>query len=72
MSKFEIYRADIDKVLVTVDKPTDDEAFGAWASAMMATGFMKMSDRSIEFLGGSKWRCTSAAGKTFVVEARVI
>lgn len=72
MTKFEIYRADIDKVLVTVEKPTDDEAFGAWASAAMVAGFLPMSDKATEFLGGSSWKCTSAAGKSFVVEARPV
>lgn len=70
MTKFEIYRADINKVLLTIEKPTDDEAFGAWASAAMVTGFLPMNDKIIEFIGGSTWRVTSAAGKTFTVEAR--
>lgn len=70
MSKFEIFRADINKVLLSIEKPTADEAFGAWASAAMVAGFLPMRDSATKWLGGDRWECRSAAGKTFIVEAR--
>jgi hypothetical protein len=73
MAKFEVFRADINKVLVTTEQRTADDAFGAWASAAMVTGFLVMNDRKyIKHLGGDKWSVTSAAGKTFEVEVRAL
>lgn len=71
MAKFEIFRADINKVLLTIEKPTTEEAFGAWASTAMISGFLPMNDKAYKWLGGDKWSVTTKAGKTFEVEARL-
>jgi hypothetical protein len=69
MAKFNIYRADINKTLLTIEKPTAEEAFGAWASAAMVTGFLPMRDSATKWIGGNVWECKSSAGKVFSVEA---
>jgi hypothetical protein len=68
--KYEIFRADINKVLLSIEKPTEEEAFGAWASAAMLAGFLPMCNSAYDYKGGNIWEVTSSIGKKFNVEVR--
>jgi hypothetical protein len=68
--KFQVIRTDMNKILLTIEKPTEDEAFGSWASAAMISGFIPMRDSAYEWKGGNVWEVTTSMGKKFNVEVR--
>ena len=67
MSKFQILRKDINKVLLTSSKSTAEEAFGEWASAAMIGGFLNYQN-SYNHIADEKYEVISAAGKKFEIE----
>lgn len=72
--KFEIFRADLNKVLARDINAADaHEAFGIYASALMVGGMVSMSDDyATEDLGGNQFAVKTVAGKRFTVEVRAL
>ncbi|GEM_PF-3031907 len=62
MSKFQVFRTDINKVLLSSSKPTPNEAFDEWASAAMVSGFISYQN-SYRRMPGQRYEVTSAAGQ---------
>lgn len=73
MAKFEIFRADINKVVAkSIVCNSFEEALGKYASVLMVAGMIRMRDGAIEMLSATTARINTIAGKSFVVEARAI
>lgn len=73
MSKFQIFRADINKV-VAKEVTADDaaHALGQYASVLMAGGMIAMRDSATELLSDTTMRVNTLRGASFIVEARAL
>ena len=75
MKTFEIYRADLDKIVCKEIKADDAaHAIGQYAAFLMLHGMITMSDDAwaMENCDGDTATITTAQGKEFMVEAREI
>ena len=73
MSKFQIYRADMDKIVCKeIEAETADAAISKYGSALMAAGMIAMRDSAIKFVSGTEATISTVAGKQFNVTARAI
>ena len=71
MTKFQIFRADIDKVVAKEINADDSaHALGQYASVLMAAGMIAMRDSSTEVVSDTSMRINTLRGASFVVEAR--
>lgn len=69
MKTFQIYRADIDKVLLTIEAKDEADAFGQWAGFSMLMEFIPFNG-GYEYLGENKFAVTPVKAKPFTAEVR--
>ena len=75
MKKFEIYRADLDKIVCKEIKADDAaHAIGQYAAFLMQHGMIAMNDEAcvMKKRDGNTATITTVQGKEFLVEAREI
>lgn len=73
MTKFQVFRADINKV-VAKEVAADDaaHALGQYASVLMAAGIIAMRAAATEMLSDNTMRINKLSGVSFIVEARAL
>jgi len=69
MKTYEIFRADINKSILTIAAPDAATAFGAWASAAMLSGFIPFNG-GYEYIGDERFSVRPVKAKHFVAEVR--
>ncbi len=69
MKTFEIFRSDINRVILKIEARDSADAFGKWASFAMINGFIKF-ENSYKYLGDEKFSVTPAKAKPFIAEVR--
>lgn len=71
MKKFQIFRPDLNKVLLRdVDAEDSDHAVGLYISMLMFSGMIAMSDSAAKPLPNGRYSITTTRGLTFEVEAQ--
>jgi hypothetical protein len=71
MKTFEIFRADINKVILKIEARDHADAFGKWASTAMISGFIKF-DGGYKYIGDEKFSISPVKAKPFIAEVREI
>lgn len=73
MTKFQIFRADINKVVAKeIDADDAAHALGQYASVLMAAGMIAMRAAATEVLSDNTMRINTLRGASFMVEARAL
>lgn len=68
MKKFQIYREDINKVVLkSIDAIDQDDAAGKYISVLMLAGMVKMTGKAVEFLKENVFQVNKADGKSFEI-----
>ncbi len=71
--KYEIYREDINKVVLKEVEAQDcEDAVGKYASALMTAGIVEMTNDAVEFVSEAVFKINRADGRFFNVECRRI
>lgn len=71
--KYEIYREDINKILLKEVEAQDyEDAVGKYVSALMIAGIVKMNNNVVEIISDNTFKINRADGRSFIVECRAL